>query len=41
MSGHHYAVEDRKADADAHLAEARSQKTGNGILGIYERRGSQ
>lgn len=28
-----YAVEDRKADAVAHLAVARSQNTGNGILG--------
>ena len=28
-------VEDRKADADIHLARARSQNTGNGILGIY------
>ena len=34
MSGHHYAVEGRKADAVAHLAVARSQNTGNGILGI-------
>ena len=30
-----YAVEDRKADADTHLAVARSQNTGNGISGIY------
>ena len=30
-----YAVEDRKADADTHLAVARSQNTGTGILGIY------
>ena len=37
MSGHHYAVEDRKADADAHLAEARTQNTGNGILGIRQK----
>lgn len=28
-----YAVEDRKADAVAHLAMARSQKTVNGISG--------
>ena len=28
-----YAVEDRKTDAVAHLAVARSQNTGNGILG--------
>ena len=27
------AVEDRKTDADTHLAEARRQNTGNGILG--------
>ena len=27
------AVEDKKADADTHLAEARRQNTGNGILG--------
>ena len=27
------AVEDRKADADTHLAEARRQNTGNGISG--------
>ena len=27
------AVEDRKADAKTHLAEARRQNTGNGILG--------
>lgn len=29
-----YAAEDRKSDAVAHLAVARSQKTENGILGI-------
>ena len=41
MSGHHCAVEDRKADAVAHLAVARSQNTGNGILGILlKRKGS-
>ena len=34
MSGRHYAAEGRKADAVAHLAMARSQNTGNGILGI-------
>ena len=27
------AVEDKKADADTHLAEARRQNTGNGISG--------
>ena len=27
------AVEDKKADADTHLAKARRQNTGNGILG--------
>ena len=32
-----FAVEDRKADAVAHLAVARSQNTGNGILGLYKR----
>lgn len=26
-------MEDRKADADTHLADARSQNTGNGISG--------
>ena len=26
-------VDDRKADADTHLAKARRQNTGNGILG--------
>ena len=31
------AVEDRKADADTHLAAARSQNTGTGILGSYKR----
>ena len=31
------AVEDRKADADTHLAVARSQNTGNGISGEYKR----
>ena len=31
------AVEDRKADADTHLAVARSQNTGTGILGTYKR----
>ena len=31
------AVEDRKTDADAHLAAARSQNTGTGILGMYKR----
>lgn len=30
-------AEDRKADAAAHLAEARSQNTGNGILGVHKR----
>ena len=29
-----FVVEDRKADAVTHLAFARSQNTGNGILGI-------
>lgn len=33
MSGLSYLVEDRKADADTHLAIARSQNTKNGILG--------
>ena len=33
MSGLQYVVEDRKADAVTHLAFARSQNTGNGILG--------
>ena len=33
MSGLRFVVEDRKADAVAHLAVARSQNTGNGILG--------
>lgn len=28
-----FAVEDRKADAVTHLADARSQNTENGILG--------
>lgn len=31
-------VEDRKADADTHLADARSQNTGNGILGDKQKR---
>ena len=31
------ALEDKKADADTHLAEARRQNTGNGILGEYKR----
>ena len=30
-------VDDRKADADTHLAKARRQNTGNGILGEYKR----
>ena len=29
-----YVVEDKKADAVAHLALARSQNTGNGISGV-------
>ena len=33
MSSLRNAVEDRKADAVTHLAFARSQNTGNGILG--------
>lgn len=33
MSSHQYAVEDKKADAVAHLAAARTQNTRNGILG--------
>ena len=37
MSGLRIAVEDRKADAVAHLALARSQNTGNGILGYFKR----
>jgi len=36
MSGHHQAVEDRKADAVTHLAIARSQNTENGILGVRD-----
>ena len=37
-----YAGEDRKADADTHLALARSQNTGTGILGnIPKIRGSR
>ena len=32
-----FAVEDRKADADTHLAVARSQNTGAGISGTYKR----
>ena len=32
-----FAVEGRKADADTHLAGARSQNTGTGILGTYKR----
>lgn len=32
------AAEDRKADAAAHLAAARSQNTGNGILGVLQKR---
>lgn len=35
MSSHHRAVEDKKTDAVAHLAVARSQKTRNGISGDY------
>ena len=31
---HFQAEEDKKADADTHLAMARSQNTGTGILGI-------
>ena len=34
MSGLHYAVEDRKADAVAHLALARSQKRETAFRGI-------
>ena len=30
-------MDDRKADAVAHLAVARTQNTGNGILGSYKR----
>ena len=37
MSGLQYAEEGRKADADTHLAAARSQNTGNGISGDYKR----
>ena len=35
----HYGTvcEDRKADAVTHLAVARSQNTGNGILGILQK----
>ena len=32
-----FAVEGRKADAVAHLAVARTQNTGNGILGIRQK----
>ena len=32
-----FAEEDRKADADTHLAVARSQNTETGILGPYKR----
>lgn len=36
-----YAGEDKKADADTHLAVARSQNTGTGILGnVQKRKGS-
>ena len=35
MSSHHVVVEGRNLDAVAHLAVARSQNTGNGILGIF------
>ena len=31
-----FAVEGRKADADTHLAGARSQNTGTGFLGIIQ-----
>lgn len=42
MSGLHYAEEDKKADADTHLATARSQNTGTGILGLIQKiRGSR
>ena len=34
------AVEDKKADADTHLAEARRQNTENGILGDTKDKGS-
>lgn len=34
MSSLQYAEEDKKANADTHLAAARSQNTGTGILGI-------
>lgn len=37
MSGPHCAGEDRKADADTHLAMARSQNTGTGILGDIQK----
>ena len=41
MSGHHIAVEDKKADAVTHLAIARSQNTENGISGDLHKRGRQ
>ena len=31
-------MDDRKADADTHLANARSQNTGNGILGDIQKK---
>ena len=34
MSGRHCAAEDRRGVAETHLAVARSQKIGNGILGL-------
>lgn len=38
MSGLHYAEEDRSNVAVTHLALARRQKAGNGILGTHERK---
>ena len=39
MSGLHIAGEDRKTDADTHLAVARSQNTETGILGNTKDKG--
>lgn len=37
MSGLRFAEEDKKADAETHLAVARSQNTGTGILGKLQK----
>lgn len=39
MSSLHCAEEDKKANADTHLAEARSQNTETGILGLEKEYG--